>query len=205
MLRHAVLRRLGINERPSDLLTPVKKRNLEEVFAAAYLCYARYVNPIRGERCDIHDTISLLAEQRRQNERNRAFHACVGFRWWKRPYAKAYLQSTGGEVEFFQDRKRAVLSAWAKGGEIVVWSSNVDEALQKECDDTGVTLARMEDGFIRSVGLGSDFNWPYSLVVDRKGIYYDPPGPANWKIFATPCRNIPTIPRCWIVPPPCAP
>lgn len=156
-----------------------RQRSLEEVFAAAYLLYARYVNPIRGERCDIHDTISLLAEQRKQNERNRCFHACVGFRWWKRPYARAYLQSTGGETEFFRDGKYAVLSAWGKGGEIVVWSSNVDESLQKECDDRGMTLARMEDGFIRSVGLGSDFNWPYSLVVDRKGIYYDPSRPSD--------------------------
>lgn len=150
-----------------------QQRSLEEVFAAAYLLYARYVNPIRGERCDIHDTISLLAEQCRQNERNRCFHACVGFRWWRRPYAKAYLHSTGGETEFFRDGKQAVLAAWARGGEIVAWSSDVDASLQKECDDTGVTLARMEDGFIRSVGLGSDFNWPYSLVVDRKGIYYE--------------------------------
>ena len=156
-----------------------RQRSLEEVFAAAYLLYARYVNPIRGERCDIHDAIGLLAEQRRQNERNRCFHACVAFRWWKRPYARAYQQSTGGETEFFRDRKRAVLSAWAKGGEVVAWSSGVDELLQKECDDTGVTLARMEDGFIRSVGLGSDFNWPYSLVVDRKGIYYDPSRPSE--------------------------
>ncbi|WP_288229471.1 capsular polysaccharide biosynthesis protein [uncultured Desulfovibrio sp.] len=156
-----------------------RQRSLEEIFAAAYLLYARYVNPIRGERCDIHDTIGLLAEQRRQNERNRCFHACVGFRWWKRPYARAYLQSTGGETEFFRDGKQAVLAAWAKGGEIVAWSSGVDASLQKKCDDTGVTLARMEDGFIRSVGLGSDFNWPYSLVVDRKGIYYDPSRPSE--------------------------
>ena len=38
----------------------------------------------------------------------------------------------------------------------------------------GVPLVRMEDGFIRSVGLGSNFQWPYSLVLDRQGIYYDP-------------------------------
>ena len=156
-----------------------RKRILEEIFAAAYLLYARYVNPIRGERCDIHDVIGLLAEQRKQNERNRRFHACVGFHWWNRPYAKAYLQSTGGETTFFRDEKRAVLSAWANGGEIVAWSSGVDASLQKECNDAGVTLARMEDGFIRSVGLGSDFNWPYSLVVDRKGIYYDPSRPSE--------------------------
>ena len=151
-----------------------RKRSLEEVFAAAYILYARYVNPIREERCDIHETISLLAEQRRQNERNRTFHACLGFRWWKKPYARAYLKSTGGKIAFFRNFRRAIAQAKARGGEVVVWSSAVTDDLQQLCDRESVTLARMEDGFIRSVGLGSDFNWPYSLVVDRKGIYYDP-------------------------------
>lgn len=156
-----------------------RQRSLEEVFAAAYLLYARYVNPIRGERCDIHDTIGLLTEQRGQNERNRGLHTCLGFRWWKKPYARAYLQSTGGQTVFCRDAKRAVSEVGAKGGELVAWSSGVDAALQKICDDRGIRLARMEDGFIRSVGLGSDFNWPYSLVVDRKGIYYDPSRPSE--------------------------
>ena len=151
-----------------------KQRSLEEVFAAAYLLYARYVDPIEGKRCEIHTTIALLAEQRRQNERNRGFHACVGFPWWKRSYARAYLRSTGGEIEFFQNTDCAISAAKSNDGEVVAWSSSVPLALQKSCDAAGVGLARMEDGFIRSVGLGSDFNWPYSLVVDRKGIYYDP-------------------------------
>ena len=30
----------------------IKKRTFLEVFAAAYLLYARYVNPVTGERCD---------------------------------------------------------------------------------------------------------------------------------------------------------
>ena len=156
-----------------------RKRSIEEVFAAAYMLYARYVNPIREERCDIHETISLLAEQRRQNERNRSFHACLGFRWWKKPYARAYLKSTGGEISFFRNSKRAIAQVKTGGGEVVVWSSGVTDALQQQCDRKSVTLARMEDGFIRSVGLGSDFNWPYSLVVDRKGIYYDPTRPSD--------------------------
>src|SRR5690606_5508399 len=33
---------------------------------------------------------------------------------------------------------------------------------------------RMEDGFLRSVGLGSDLFRPVSLVLDEHGIYYDP-------------------------------
>ena len=156
-----------------------RKRSIEEVFAAAYMLYARYANPIREERCDIHEIISLLAEQRRQNERNRTFHACLGFRWWKKSYARAYLKSTGGEISFFRNSRRAIAQAKTKGGEVVVWSSAVTDELQLQCDRESVTLARMGDGFIRSVGLGSDFNWPYSLVVDRKGIYYDPTRPSD--------------------------
>ena len=169
----------GLTIDKQSCLRRTRKRSIEEVFAAAYVLYARYVNPIREERCDIHETISLLAEQRRQNERNRMFHACLGFRWWKKPYARAYLKSTGGKIAFFRNAKRAIAQAKARGGKVVVWSSAVTDSLQQQCDRESVTLARMEDGFIRSVGLGSDFNWPYSLVVDRKGIYYDPTRPSD--------------------------
>ena len=38
----------------------------------------------------------------------------------------------------------------------------------------GIKIFRVEDGFIRSVGLGSDLTQPYSQVVDKRGIYFDP-------------------------------
>jgi capsular polysaccharide export protein len=37
----------------------------------------------------------------------------------------------------------------------------------------------VEDGFLRSVGLGSDLTQPYSLVFDRLGIYFDPTRPST--------------------------
>jgi capsular polysaccharide export protein len=37
----------------------------------------------------------------------------------------------------------------------------------------------MEDGFLRSVGLGSDLVRPLSLVVDKQGIYFDPTRPSD--------------------------
>ncbi|WP_244900097.1 capsular polysaccharide biosynthesis protein [Oceanimonas baumannii] len=37
---------------------------------------------------------------------------------------------------------------------------------------------RMEDGFLRSVGLGSDLRRPGSLVIDPVGMYYDPRTPS---------------------------
>jgi capsular polysaccharide export protein len=38
---------------------------------------------------------------------------------------------------------------------------------------------RVEDGFVRSVGLGSDFIPPMSLVVDKRGMYFDPTRPSD--------------------------
>lgn len=52
-----------------------KRRTAEEIFAAAYMLYARYVNPVAARRCDIHEAIRILAAQRFQNERNKGFHA----------------------------------------------------------------------------------------------------------------------------------
>lgn len=39
--------------------------------------------------------------------------------------------------------------------------------------DASVKLLRLEDGFLRSVGLGADLVRPLSWVVDSRGIYYD--------------------------------
>jgi capsular polysaccharide export protein len=40
-------------------------------------------------------------------------------------------------------------------------------------------LLRIEDGFVRSVGLGSDLVRPHSLVLDGAGLYFDPTQPSD--------------------------
>ena len=42
-----------------------------------------------------------------------------------------------------------------------------------------VTVTRIEDGFIRSVGLGTNLVLPASIVADSSGIYYDPTRPSD--------------------------
>jgi capsular polysaccharide export protein len=43
-------------------------------------------------------------------------------------------------------------------------------------------LLRVEDGFLRSVGLGADLIDPISWVVDQSGMYYDATGPSDLEI-----------------------
>jgi len=42
-----------------------------------------------------------------------------------------------------------------------------------------VELQRVEDGFVRSAGLGASFVQPSSLVFDSRGIFYDARGPSD--------------------------
>src|ERR1039457_5333797 len=54
-------------------------------------------------------------------------------------------------------------------GVLMLWGS---APVPEDCP-AGVQIVRLEDGFLRSVGLGADLIAPVSWVQDRTGIYYD--------------------------------
>ena len=62
---------------------------------------------------------------------------------------------------------------------ILVWGADVPQSLSSYVDECWACLVRVEDGFIRSVGLGSDLIRPYSLVLDERGIYFDATRPSD--------------------------
>ena len=144
------------------------RRSPREIFAAAYLRYCRYLDPVTAEPCSIFDTIESLCRQQDQNELWRGRSVCVGFSRWKRPVLASFLKSTDGETVFADDRSAEAIN----GHRLVLWGAKhpaIEEAVRKR----GGTVVRVEDGFVRSVGLGSDFAMPYSLIFDRTGIYFD--------------------------------
>lgn len=60
------------------------------------------------------------------------------------------------------------------GATLALWGSS---PLPEGCPD--VTVLRLEDGFLRSVGLGADLVRPLSWVIDGLGIYYDSSRPSD--------------------------
>jgi capsular polysaccharide export protein len=62
---------------------------------------------------------------------------------------------------------------------VLVWGLKDDAHARKLAGHLGTEIERVEDGFIRSVGLGSDFSKPSSLIHDRRGIYFDPRQPSD--------------------------
>ena len=156
----------------------VGKPTVEVLFAAAVIKLSRYVNPISKSPCQVQEILELLAAQRSANERNRGRHIAIGIPHWKKPHIEAYLSGTDSFVEFIGSFEKGIRKAKATGAEAVFWASSLTDVQKTKLDQEGIHPLRIEDGFLRSVGLGSDFNYPYSLVLDSEGIYYDPSRPS---------------------------
>lgn len=57
--------------------------------------------------------------------------------------------------------------------QILVWGYNEGRLLSIYFRLSGIEVWRIEDGFLRSADLGANHSTPYSLVVDKKGLYYN--------------------------------
>jgi capsular polysaccharide export protein len=85
----------------------------------------------------------------------------VNFSLYKRPIIRDYFQMS--RIRFVKH-----FSDIPQGAVAVVWGN-----VQVPEMDRGIRLIRVEDGFLRSVGLGADLIRPISLVMDSRGIYFD--------------------------------
>lgn len=56
---------------------------------------------------------------------------------------------------------------------IYIWGHKISKNYERIFNNFKIKPIRVEDGFIRSFGLGSDFIRPNSIVMDKSGIYYD--------------------------------
>lgn len=138
---------------------------LEELFAAAYLRYSRYIDPITGEPATLFDVLSWLQLQRRHQQQRSGHLWAPGLTLWKSTILKPFLHTTANKLSFSR-RCRAATAC-------VVWGVRGEQRWQEKASARQLPLWRMEDGFLRSSGLGSDLLPPLSLVVDKRGIYYD--------------------------------
>ncbi|MGR3714842.1 MAG: capsular polysaccharide biosynthesis protein [Shimia sp.] len=125
-----------------------------QLFAAAMILYPTWYDPSRDALCALEGAIEHLAAQARAWREDRHGWTAHGMRLWKRKPLQAVF---GRFKPIVFDRDRDDRPA-------MVWASK-----------TGPEGAmRVEDGFLRSRGLGAELVPPLSLVCDDLGIYYDP-------------------------------
>lgn len=146
---------------------------------AGALGRATWRDPFTGEQTGLLQTIALLGLWRTTLDANRSIAVACGMAWWKRPEIARFLWHPGRPLAFARRPARALAIARKAGGSLAVWPSRVSPQLIAEADAAGVPLVRVEDGFVRSVGLGVDLVPPSSVVVDASGIHFDPRGASD--------------------------
>jgi len=156
-----------------------RPRTLEQLFAAAYLLYARYLDPDLGRPCELERVIEHLALQRAWFDRNSGNWLGYGISWWKRWHVRRYLYSPWNRVRFYQRAAAIPAGLDPADTRILVWGMRDTPELRARAAACGYPVWRMEDGFLRSVGLGTDLTTPLSQVIDSSGIYFDPGQPSD--------------------------
>lgn len=143
--------------------------------ADALLGGVTYRDPFTREATSPEATIALLAQWRDWIDRNRGIAVASGMAWWKKARIAAFLwDGSARALPFLDDASEALDTAAKAGGGLAVWPSRVTPDLLDRATAADVPIARVEDGFVRSIGLGADLLPPFSIVVDKGGIYYDP-------------------------------
>lgn len=134
-------------------------RNLTaaQLFACAMLLYPTWYHPCEDRICAFEDALDWLEARVRAWREDRHGWQAGGMRLWKR----------GVIQQVFGAEQRVVFSDAAPEPprRRMVWAG----AAAPEED-----VVRVEDGFLRSRGLGAELVPPLSLACDDLGIYYDP-------------------------------
>ena len=151
--------------------TPRRRRRLTraQLFAGAMILYPAWYDPYRDAACEIEDVLAALEAQARAWREDRAGWVASGMRLWKRPSLQAFF-GYRERLRFEDDVEKARVIAARDGRRRMVWAG-------KACGSDDAV--RVEDGFLRSRGLGAALVPPLSLVADDLGIYYDPSRPSR--------------------------
>lgn len=149
---------------------PVRRSvaSLEQLIHAALVEYPRYINPETGKLCTPEVLIEWLGLQRRKRSSLPLEIQVIGFTQWKRPLTKYFFN--GSSLRFIDDASELQGTA-----PVLTWGCKHDHELSSRHP----AVVRVEDGFLRSVGLGASKIRPLSWVTDDLGIYYDATRPSR--------------------------
>jgi capsular polysaccharide export protein len=140
-----------------------------------------WYDPCRDRLCGLDEVIHQLHAEVRAWREDRQGHVAAGMRLWKRGRLQAVF---GGEkpLRFRDDPARADRVAHRSGRGVLLWAGKEPDGFAPKSP-----CLRVEDGFLRSRGLGAELVPPLSLVTDDLGIYYDPTRPSRLEaMIATP-------------------
>jgi capsular polysaccharide export protein len=162
---------------------------LADLVHAALVEYVAYVDPETRQRCAPERVVAWMGLQRQMRERFAPRMQAVAFSQWKQPIARvlrrqhAALRRTGRGARAGRSTRRVGTRRFRHraAGAGPDRRHAAARARQRRAAAPGQQrrLLRIEDGFLRSVGLGANWVAPLSWVIDRSGMYYDATAPSD--------------------------
>jgi len=172
----------------TDDQNPVPRRSRSltrpQLFAAAMILYPKWYDPYHDRLCELECVIDTLEAQVRAWREDQSGHVAVGIRLWKRGPLQAFY-GRYKKLRFEDDSAKARKLAQQIGASRMVWAGKETPDMYDE------PVLRVEDGFLRSRGLGATLNAPLSLVTDDLGIYYDPTRDSRLEAMITLSPDLP--------------
>jgi capsular polysaccharide export protein len=157
----------------TDDRMPVQRRQRSltraQLFAATMILYPKWYDPYNDRLCQIEQVIDMATAETRCWREDHLGWLGFEMRLWKRRPLQQFF-GRHRKMVFRQTRRTDPARRQ------MVWASRSDAA---------PNAIRIEDGFLRSRGLGADLIPPLSLVCDDLGIYYDPRLPSRLEALIT--------------------
>ncbi|TAG24666.1 MAG: capsular polysaccharide biosynthesis protein, partial [Rhodobacterales bacterium] len=163
----------GLTEDAQPISRRTQHLTAEQLFAGAMILAPIWYDPCRDRLCPLEKVIDQLEAKTRAYRQDRHGHVAAGMRLWKRARLQAFF-GTERPLRFRDDPAQADAQAVAAGRSLLIWAGKEPEGFTPKAP-----CLRVEDGFLRSKGLGADLIPPLSLVTDDLGIYYDPSRPSR--------------------------
>lgn len=153
---------------------------LERAVKAAMLDSWQYLDPFTRQPINALAAIEQLGEWRLLIESNRRFAAIFGVAGWKQVTTDPLLWDGTGPVRYRANLRADGLAA---GDTVLAWMARTDAEAVTALSRQGIAVGEIEDGMIRSSGLGANCVPPLSIAVDALGPHFDPSRPSELEII----------------------
>ncbi len=141
--------------------------NLLQLIDAALIQYPCYMHPDTHLACEVEGVVDFLqANFLTRKIKCHTLHI-HDVSLWKRSFIPEFIAESARNIRYVFDDKAGSLNSNEISKNHLFWGMKSADASYPD------KLWRIEDGFIRSVGLGADLRRPTSLIVDDLGIYYN--------------------------------
>ena len=154
------------------------RANAKDVYARL-IAFTRAADPFNCTPNSLSQSIDIYAFWRRQTGVNQGIATCLGVQGWKQARVGALLASAGPAPVFTKSADEGIFTAKNRGGAALVWAAGAKPGFLAKAAAAGVPVVFLEDGFLRSAGIGAAFRPGGSFVLDHRGPHYDPTEPSD--------------------------